>query len=394
VFLVSAVLSVLFTRRAFPTALSSLVARLPKGMTPLAAVTLMHQSTGSYATAGVVTAALALGDAAATPFQGRLLDRFGRGRVLVPSAVLYALTLSALPLLVGHRVPVGVLTGCALLAGAGFPPVSGSMKALWPRLVPGGAAGAAYAAESLIQQVLLLVAPLLTTVLLVWSGAAVALWAAAVATLLGTVAFVAWAAPVRDGRPAATGGGGALRVPAIRVLVASTAVQGMVFGALPVIVPALAGRAGAASLAGLLLAAWTFGGITGSLRRTTLRYPVALAGLSAALAVVAVTAAVSGGQLVPVAAALVAAGLFLTPVAAASYLVVGAKARPAHRIEAFAWLSTALAVGGSAGSATAGTAVQHLGPVAAMALPAAVATVATAITLAGRSALDPVASEP
>jgi MFS family permease len=181
-----AVLSVLFTRRAFPTAFSSLIARLPKGMAPLACVTLIHQSTGSYATAGLVTAALALGDAATTPLQGRLLDRYGRGRVLLPSAVLYAVALSVLPLLAGRQTPVGVPVGCALLAGAGFPPVSGSMKALWPRLVPDGAAGAAYAAESLIQQVLLLIAPLLTTVLLVWSGAAEALWAAALATLFGT----------------------------------------------------------------------------------------------------------------------------------------------------------------------------------------------------------------
>jgi predicted MFS family arabinose efflux permease len=82
------------------------------------------------------------------------------------------------------------------------------------------------------------------------------------------------------------------------------------------------------------------------------------------------------------------AGLFLTPVAAASYLVVGAKARPAHRIEAFAWLSTALAVGGSAGSATAGAAVQHLGPVTAMALPAAVAAAAAAIALVWRRSTE------
>jgi MFS family permease len=141
---VSGVLSVLFTRRAFPCAVSSLIARLAKGMTPLAAVVLIHQTTGSYADAGVVTVALALGDAAATPAQGRLLDRYGHAAVLLPSAGLYAVALAVLPVLAVRHVTVSVLSGCALLAGAGFPPVSGSMKALWPRLVPPGATGSAY----------------------------------------------------------------------------------------------------------------------------------------------------------------------------------------------------------------------------------------------------------
>jgi MFS family permease len=142
------VLSVLLARRAFPVAFSSLIARLPKGITPLAVVTLVHQTTGSYAAAGVIAAGSALGDALATPVQGRLLDRYGRGRVLLPSTVVYGVVLALLPVLAVHHMPVAVLFGCALLSGAGFPPVSGSMKALWPRLVASVAAtGTAYAAS-------------------------------------------------------------------------------------------------------------------------------------------------------------------------------------------------------------------------------------------------------
>jgi MFS family permease len=55
-------------------------------MLPLATVLVLHQSTGSYAIAGIAVAATALGDAASAPAQGRLADRFGRGRVLIPSA--------------------------------------------------------------------------------------------------------------------------------------------------------------------------------------------------------------------------------------------------------------------------------------------------------------------
>jgi MFS family permease len=378
----SAVLSVLFTREAFPVAFSSLIARLPKGITPFATVTLIAETNGSYALAGAVAAASAFGDALATPAQGRLLDRHGRGRVLVPSAVLYAVALAALPVLAAHHVPVAVLFGCALLVGVGFPPISGSMKALWPRLVADGAApGPAYAAESLIQQVLLLIAPLLTAALIFLAGSGAALWTAAGATLSGTVAFVVFAARTGD-RPTreAHRGGGALRVRAVRIVVVATLVQGVIFGAMPVVLPGLAAAAGSSkAVGGLLLAAWILGGITGSLRRSDATFPVALARLSAALAVPAAVAAATGGALVPVAVAFCAAGLFLTPIAAASYLLVDRAAPAGRRTEAFAWLSTALAIGGSAGSALAGVTVEHLGAVPAVLLPMLAAGSATAV---------------
>ena len=125
----------------------------------------------------------------------------------------------------------------------------------------------------------------------------------------------------------------------------------------------------------------------GSFRGSHAHYPLALARLSVALAVPAITAAVTGGRLVPVAITFGVAGLFLTPVAAASYVIINDAAPPAHRTEAFTWLSTALALGGSAGSALAGAAVDRLGIVPAVFLPMVAAGLATAIAarLPGRS---------
>jgi MFS family permease len=378
------VLSVLFARRAFPVAFSSLIARLPKGITPLAIVTLIHQTTGSYAVAGLIAAGTALGDALATPVQGRLLDRYGRGRVLLPSAAIFAIALALLPVLALRHLPFADLFGCAVLSGAGFPPISGSMKALWPRLVESAAAaGTAYAAESLIQQVLLLVAPLLATALITWAPPVAALWTAAAATPIGTVSFVYYAARADRGvAPAAHRAGTALAVPAIRILLVATLVQGLIFGALPVVLPGLAAYAGVPAIGGLLLAGWICGGVLGSLRGSRAHLTPALARLSIALAAPAVLAAASGGQLVLVAIAFAVAGLFLTPVAAASYVIVNDAAPLDHRTEAFTWLSTALALGSSAGSALAGTAIDRLGILTALFLPVAAAGLATAI--AGR----------
>jgi hypothetical protein len=110
---------------------ASLIARLPRGMAALAIVLLVHEATGSYAVAG---AALAVGDAVVSPLQGRLVDRLGPARVLMPSAAVYALALTVLALLATAAGPIWsiVLAG---VAGAAFPPVSASMKTLWPALV-------------------------------------------------------------------------------------------------------------------------------------------------------------------------------------------------------------------------------------------------------------------
>jgi hypothetical protein len=51
-------------------AATSLVARLPKGMVPLATVLLLRQDTGSYAIAGITAALVAAGDAPRRPCRG------------------------------------------------------------------------------------------------------------------------------------------------------------------------------------------------------------------------------------------------------------------------------------------------------------------------------------
>jgi MFS family permease len=111
-------------------AATSLVARLPKGMVPLAIVLLVRQSTGSYALAGMTAALVAVGDAVSTPAQGRLVDRLGRGWVLIPTAAVHLAAVAAVLVLTHNGAPAGAVAACACVAGIGMPPVSGSIKAV------------------------------------------------------------------------------------------------------------------------------------------------------------------------------------------------------------------------------------------------------------------------
>src|SRR5919108_6205951 len=90
------VLSVPGAARLFATAL---VARMPQGMAPLAILLLVRGATHSYAAAGIAVGVSAFATAGCAPMLGRLVDKLGRRRVLLPlaagQAVLYWLLVAA-----------------------------------------------------------------------------------------------------------------------------------------------------------------------------------------------------------------------------------------------------------------------------------------------------------
>jgi MFS family permease len=131
---------------------AALVARLPIGIDSLAIVLFLRQETGSYASAGIVSAAFALGGGAGAPLLGRLIDRFGQGRVLVPLALGHAAGLGAVVGLTLLGAPVAVLAVVALAAGLSIPPISATMRPLWGPLLSRepGLLPTAYALDSVL----------------------------------------------------------------------------------------------------------------------------------------------------------------------------------------------------------------------------------------------------
>src|SRR5918996_4285325 len=69
--------------RAF--VLAGFVARLSISMRALGAVLMVSELTGSYGLAGAVAAVALLGEAVAAPPVGRLVDRYGQRRGVLPS---------------------------------------------------------------------------------------------------------------------------------------------------------------------------------------------------------------------------------------------------------------------------------------------------------------------
>src|SRR5215207_10091043 len=168
---------------------SSLAARMPIAMTYTAIVLLVLATTGDAGLAGLCAAAFGLVEGVGSPVQGRLVDRFGQPRVLVPAATVYATAIVAVATAAEAGAPGVVLVALAGLCGAGFPIVSSAMRALWPSIVDDDRLSAAYALESVVQTLSWLAGPLLVAVLIATISPAAAVIGTAVLALGGTLAF-------------------------------------------------------------------------------------------------------------------------------------------------------------------------------------------------------------
>ena len=81
---------------ALAFSLTGLVARLPISMAGLGIVLLVSARTGSYGTAGAVSAAYMVANAVLAVLQGRLVDRLGQARVLTVAAGLFGAAMALL----------------------------------------------------------------------------------------------------------------------------------------------------------------------------------------------------------------------------------------------------------------------------------------------------------
>ena len=358
---------ILRTPHVLPLMAAALVARLPVGIDSLAIVLFLRQRTGSYAAAGVVSAAFALGGGAGGPLAGRLIDRFGQGRVLVPLALVHAAGIGALVGLALLDAPVAVLVGVALLAGLSIPPISATLRPLWvpllrrePALLP-----TAYALDSVLIEFVFVFGPLLTAVATALLSPAAALGFSAALLVGGTVAFTS-SPPSRAWRPDPTAGGhgwlGALRSPGIRTLVWATLPLGFCFGAMEVTLPAFSEAEASRAWSGVLLSVWSLGSAVGGIAYG------ARAGDGRSLASIYVRlAALLPFTFLPLAASpsivvmpllCFVAGVAIAPLLASGNQLVGDVAPAGALTEAYSWPITSLVVGVAAGNAAAGALVE------------------------------------
>lgn len=379
---------------------TAIVARASVGLDGLAIVLFLRTASGSYAVAGAAAAAFAAAAAMAGPYVGRLIDRLGARRVLVPAAALHAAGLVGVVVL-GEAGVIWAAVLAATFAGALIPPIGSVMRALWPELLADAPEllTAAYALDAAIVEIAFVVGPLIVAAAYALSGAQLALLLSAALCLGGTLLFMR-SGPARAYHPAADHarhehhGGlfGVLRAPGMRTLVLTTLPIGYCLGASEVTFPGFGESVGNRGYAGVLIAVWSLGsgvgGILYGARPHTRGLPDVYVRLLAAvpLATLPLAAPSSLAAMLPLA---FVAGLAVAPTIAAGNQLVGDVAPPGSLTEAYTWPLTTLVAGVAAGNAAAGAIVQAADWRLSFLVAAGVGSLATLLAAARRGTLGP-----
>jgi MFS family permease len=345
---------------------SALVARMPIGIDALAIVLFLRERTGSYAQAGIVAAAFALGGGAGAPISGRLVDRFGQRRVLLPLALAHAAGLGALVGLGVAGAPLAALIAAAVAGGAAIPPISAVLRPLWPglRQADPGLIPAAYALDSVLIELVFVVGPLLTALATAVLSPVAALVVGCVMVIAGTVAFAA-AEPSRAWRPEPREPDrsrlGALASPGVRTLVVATIPIGFCFGAMEVTLPAFSEDVASRAWAGVLIAVWSLGSAAGGLwfgARERAGHLAHWFVRLAALLPLGYLPLAAAPSLAVMLVLCVLAGLAIAPLLAVANQLIGDVAPAGALTEAYTWPITALVVGVALGNGAAGGLVE------------------------------------
>jgi predicted MFS family arabinose efflux permease len=365
--------------------LCALLGRLPEAMVPLALLLLARAEHGSYATAGGLAGAFAVGAAVGGPLLGRTIDRLGQPTVLIAVAIGRSAALLGIVLVAPASLAVAAVLAAA--TGALTPPLEPALRALWPDLAGDDehALSAAYELDAGAQELIFVVGPLLVAVAVAVGSPSTALHLTSAVGLLGTLPF-ALAPPARRWRAAehaAVRWSAAVRAPQVGLLLALGVLAGAATGMVNVTATAFAERTlGDRDLAGWLLAAWAggalVGGLTAAARRWTLPPERRLTRLLILFGL-AFGPALLARSTPAMAAAMALSGAFLAPTLACIFVLTGTRALPGTITETFAWLTSSFLVGSAAGAALGGTLSGSGSGVRGFAVASAIVLVAAAL---------------
>ena len=359
-------LQVLRTPHALPMVLAAFIGRLPLSMVGLGCVLLVASETGSYGLGGAVAAVGAVTTALAGPLLGRLADSHGQRRVLLPVLAVFVPSGLTFLFAVKGDWPLWIVFASAGLAGACIPPVSSMIRVRWTHLLRGTPSlPTALAMESVVDEFVFIVGPVLVTFL---STAGHTTAGVVTAFALATVGSLLFAAQRRTEPPPAGHehhrSPTAMRSRGLRVLFVVGLAVGAVLGTLEIALVAFADEQDAWSLSGLLIAALAAGSMVSGIGWGAVHWRVPLRRrLAAALAVLAlltVPLPLVGDVWLMVPFVLVA-GIAVSPSLISAFTLAELLVPRSAVTEAFTWIGTALALGVAVGASTAGKIVDVAG---------------------------------
>ncbi|MEU1510268.1 MFS transporter [Kitasatospora sp. NPDC005748] len=359
---------------AFST--TGFVSRLPISMTGIGIVTMLSQLRGSYGVAGLVSATLAVSAAVLGPQVSRLVDRHGQRRIVLPATAVTVL--AAVGLLLCARLEAPDWTLFLFAAGMGVMPSTGAMvRARWAHLYRDEAPKlhTAYSFEAVVDEICFIVGPILSIGLAtaVFPEAGVLL--AGLFLMVGVVLFAGQRSTEPPVHPAARhAGSSVIRNRGLQVLILTFVATGAIFGSVEVVTVAFSEAQGHKSVASVILALWAFGSCLAGVVFGTLRLKGSMAArffggvLFMAVSMVPLLLAAESvrgvGGLIAVGAALLVAGIAISPTLITAMALVERLVPASQLTEGMTWTTTGLALGVALGSSAGGWVVDASGAAA------------------------------
>jgi len=359
---------------AFAFSAAGLLARVPIAIYPIGLVLIVSARTHAYGFAGVITGVYVLGGAIGGPLAGWLVDRYGQSRMLSWFAAAHVVVTAVFAVLILSQAPLWTLVLPAVLMGATLLNVGALIRARWSHAWTADPAtrATAYSVESVLDETVFVVGPLIATVLTTHTPSLVTLTLAVVLAVAGS----SWLATQRRTEPPVKARHEkhefALRSRGMLLITAGMACMGAVFGSAEVVMVAFCGQHGQRASAGWAVACFAGGsGVAGIIygarhwRTPLLRRYVLCAAVFAVLPFL---------YLVPQTPAQLAVctffiGMSIAPTLIGSFGLVDSLVPAASLTEGLTWIGTGLSVGYGAGAALVGRIADTHGAHVAFAVP-------------------------
>ncbi|MCU1476427.1 MAG: transporter [Subtercola sp.] len=359
---------------------AQLVARFPFGMLSLAFLLHIQRVHDSYGSAGLVLAALSIGQAIAGPLTSRLMGRWGMRPVISSTMVVCALAISTIAL-VPMSIPLTM--AIAFAAGLTMPPIQPAVRTIYPKMVNSKQLTPLFSLDASAQEIIWVVGPVITTFTATQIGTVQGILLAVIFLVVGGAWFLS--SPEL----------GRVRIPRSRrrlgaVLAKPPVLLATVVGFLLVAtcasveagVVSAFGHGGAE--AGVVLAVFAVGSLVGGLALG--HVPIGPWALAQRMFVVFVGIGISALSLNVwwLGVFLFVAGIGIAPALAVMFSIVSSSVRFSDTAEAYGWVGTGQLIGAAVGSALAGFMIDSHGPTGAFVAASGLALLGFLVPLLGR----------
>nr|WP_218875739.1 MFS transporter [Leifsonia naganoensis] len=337
---------------------AQLTARFPFGMLSLAFLLHIERVHHSYGAAGLVLAAMSIGQAIAGPMTSRLMGVLGMRVVLWTTLAFCAVAVAVIGLIV---MPIPATMAVAFFAGLSMPPIQPAVRTIYPKMVNSRQLTPLFSLDASAQEIIWIAGPVAITFVSTQIGTVEGILMSVAIMLLGGFWFIASpeVGRVRIPRSKRRFGVVLTRPP---VLLA-TVVGFLLIGSCAAVEAGVVATFDEGSpLSGIVLAIWSVGSLVGGLAFG--HVPIGPWATARRMLLVFIGVSLSSFMLWSpwaLSATLLIAGVGIAPALAVLFAIVSASVKFSDTAEAYGWVGTGQLIGAALGSALAGFLIDGFG---------------------------------